>query len=251
MTLTISFNKVSRTDRDGKAYRLVADAEQANDLYASTADPGAWEFRHPLFRRGEPLLLASIKRKTTPQSAQDGPQAASPTEDFETRTVAGWMREPPQHAISPPKETSMSSRPRVYGYNIQTGESITPGRPDDRPNPSRGSGWGSSIPQPSGRMPPPVNAMRFHPESSRPFSSSYRQQPPVYGESGLYPQPQLSPVDPLSGRLTALEDLVQRLVESLHNERVERVRSRIDYNSHLMQLTKWIADPTRKSLFTL
>lgn len=43
-------------------------------MHTSTADPQAWEFRHPNFRRGQPALLSSIKRKSTKPHVPTAPR---------------------------------------------------------------------------------------------------------------------------------------------------------------------------------
>lgn len=105
-----------------------------NDLYATSSDPMAWEFRHPLFRQGESHLLASIKRKTTrPSHAEGGASALSPSDELSdpSRPVAGWMTEdtstsplsiPPRPL--PPLAPPAAARPEVFGYNMKTGETI-------------------------------------------------------------------------------------------------------------------------------
>ena len=89
-----------------------------------------------MFRRGEPQLLASIKRKTTRPSNADGGSLASPTEEYDqNRAMAGWMRDTGGSSISgggyrhsPPRDPKPMSgppphgRPKVFGYNAQTGE---------------------------------------------------------------------------------------------------------------------------------
>ena len=256
------FSKVSRTDRDGKSYRLIADAEQVNDLFATTTDPGAWEFRHPLFRRGEPQLLASIKRKTTRPSNADGGALASPTEEYDqNRAMAGWMRESggPNmggggYRNSPPRDKPMGGpppqgRPKVYGYNAQTGETITPRHPGEGPRPtSRGHQW-DGPPGHSSRMtmPPPPPGIehgaqqRYHPEASRPSLSS-RFAPLGYPDSPYHPQPHHSPTEALSTQVATLEDRVQRLAEVLNGERLDNIRSNLDFTSYLLQLIGWLDD---------
>ncbi|ORY26717.1 HSF-type DNA-binding-domain-containing protein, partial [Naematelia encephala] len=104
---------------------------KVNDLQATTSDPQAWEFRHPLFRRGEPHLLASIKRKSTRPNASD--TTHSPPEDDGKGGIAGWMSDAP-FVSSPPHERERENererdrervRAEVYGMNMQTGEMVT------------------------------------------------------------------------------------------------------------------------------
>ncbi|KAL1409947.1 Flocculation suppression protein [Vanrija albida] len=61
---------------------------KVSDLYSTAnSDPQAWEFRHPLFRRGEPNLLSSIKRKSTRPSNPEGNNAAATSPNDEDSLV--------------------------------------------------------------------------------------------------------------------------------------------------------------------
>ncbi|ORX40677.1 hypothetical protein BD324DRAFT_15378 [Kockovaella imperatae] len=134
---------------------------QVNDLFATTSDPGAWEFRHPLFRRGEPHLLASIKRKTTRPTTADGPNSPPDDSDTGSRAVAGWMLDSPAVSAPRPGSSHASSNARalastimsttvgskagtspkadpeapaetIYGHDVRKGESVTSSSARDR-----------------------------------------------------------------------------------------------------------------------
>jgi hypothetical protein len=211
---------------------------QVNDLYATSSDPQAWEFRHPLFRRGEAHLLAQIKRKSARSSQVEGQTAASPTDETSEmpRAVAGWMRESGNTSVrtSPVRETP--TRGPVYGHNLLTGETIQP-RQQEETRPSSQSYWDARPPNTAmstGRIPDPPP--RFHPDPTRPPLTAQRYVP-QYPESPYYPQPQQpSPVTTLNGQVAFLEDRVQRLSDLLNNERVDHVRTSIDFTSAMLNL---------------
>lgn len=134
---------------------------QVNDMYASSSDPQAWEFRHPLFRRGEPQLLASIKRKSTRTSAADsGHTAHSEADELERPgPTPAWMRDhmPQGHGAAPASNSARSpahnSRPPLMTYAVHPGDAAAaahPPRPvlDDhqRPASSRTSYWDRAPP---------------------------------------------------------------------------------------------------------
>jgi len=243
--LTVSFSKVSRTDRDGKSYRL-PDAEQVNDLLATTTDPGAWEFRHPLFRRGEPQLLASIKRKTTRNATQEGSvPLASPIEEYDqAKAMAGWMRDAhhggSNRGNSPPRDREalmLTSVRRAPGY-----EKLSLSGSSQAESPPASGHYGAPpnlvrIPLSMDTSPQPRH--QSHP--SHPAATAHFSQAGFSG-SPYYPQPQPSPVDMLSGQVAALEDRVQRLTDTLSTERVDNVRSHLDLTSYLLQLSGWIGE---------
>ncbi|RXK37767.1 hypothetical protein M231_04923 [Tremella mesenterica] len=214
---------------------------KVNDVFATTSDPQAWEFRHPLFRRGEPHLLASIKRKSTRPNHADK-EATSPEEAETPRAVAGWMRErerdraPGWRSSPPPQEYAG----RVYGYNMQTGETVVP-RPSE---PNRGPSslsLDSHPPLSASLRQQQSEAPRYHPDPNRP------PLPPQhfagFPESPYYPQPPTShpsPAEALVAQVTSLEDRVMRLTELLNRERVDHARSSLDFASYLSKIAGWI-----------
>ncbi|WVR00209.1 hypothetical protein IAU59_007351 [Kwoniella sp. CBS 9459] len=224
---------------------------QVNDIYSTSTDPQAWEFRHSLFRKGEPHLLASIKRKSSRPSAQEGGQPISPTEEAPDapKPVAGWMREagPPAFRLASPPHGPRVAFPHPNQIHTQN--------EDSRPA-SRGGLWESRQPGPplpiqQQRMPPPEaqpqtqaqpqqpqpQVPRFHPDPSRPPLSAQRFLPPAYPEGSLYSQPPQTPsADALSRQVAALEEKLQKLTEILNNDRVEHIRSNIDFTSYLLQM---------------
>jgi hypothetical protein len=216
---------------------------QVNDMYATSSDPQAWEFRHPLFRRGEPHLLAQIKRKSTRPSQAEG-SVVSPTDETSdtTRAVAGWMRDAGNTSMrvnSPPREVI---RPPVYGHNLLTGETIQPRQVEETRTPAH-TFWDNSRPpntaMSTGRIPEPPP--RFHPDPSRPPLTAQRYVAAPYPESPYYPQPQQpSPVSSLSSQVAFLEERTQRLSELINTERIQHVRSSLETNTAMMTLVNCI-----------
>ncbi|ODN81551.1 hypothetical protein L202_01969 [Cryptococcus amylolentus CBS 6039] len=217
---------------------------KVNDIYSTSTDPQAWEFRHNLFRRGEQHLLPSIKRKSSRPSAAEGAPLASPTDDSGPevpKAVAGWMRDvgpvgyhPHHHMPSP----NAASRAPLYPY---TDAPLAPPKLD-RP-PSRGApAWDPRHPGASQRMPPPDNQVpvRYHPDPSRPPLSAGRYMPPGYAEPPVYGHPSQM-VDTLVSQVMLLEDKVQRLTDVLNNDRIEHVRNNLDFTSYLLQMVGWAA----------
>ncbi|WWD03545.1 hypothetical protein V865_001598 [Kwoniella europaea PYCC6329] len=116
---------------------------KVNDIYTTSVDPQAWEFRHSLFRRGEPHLLASIKRKSSRPSAHDGGQPISPTEETAelSRPVAGLFRRGEPHLLASIKRKS--SRPSAH----DGGQPISP--TEETAELSRPvAGWMRDVPPP-------------------------------------------------------------------------------------------------------
>lgn len=234
---------------------LTRSFNKVNDLFATTSDPGAWEFRHPLFRRGEPHLLASIKRKTTRPSTTDaGP--GSPTDEDVPRPIAGWMRDTlgqnsqqdsvstnsPLPAFDPP--------PRPFGLPRDSVQTRTPNSliVEQRPW-SRDGQWDNQGGQTTRMPPPPIHppassdsghsSHRYHPDPPRRFST---ERTPVPYTETYYPQPQHSPIDTLTNQVATLEDKVQRLSHMISYERLANVRSNLDLSSYLLQLSGCVGD---------
>ncbi|KAK8853152.1 hypothetical protein IAR55_003853 [Kwoniella newhampshirensis] len=252
-----SFNKVSVStslNAGRPAWTSSDSPEQVNDIYSTTTDPQSWEFRHSLFRKGEPHLLASIKRKSSRPSAQETGQL-SPTEEAHdpSRPLAGWMSESDQATfrLTSPRR---SRRGESYSYGGEAPPHSA--RSEDDSSISRGGPWESrqpGLPQPLSSQagfppPPPLSDMqlhppRFHPESGGlPIGASHRVVSPGYPESPLYPPPiQASSMDAAPGYVAFLEEKIQRLAELVNEERIEQVRNRLDTTSYLLQLAGWLA----------
>lgn len=200
-------------------------------MFATSSDPQAWEFRHHLFRRGEPQLLAQIKRKSArPNQAESSGMATSPTEDPNDR-IAGWMRpDKPYSVPSPPKDQ------RVFGYNLQIGETVLP-RGGERPT-SRGF-WDA---RQTGSSHDPSYS-RLHPNAARPSTDRYGMPSP-YAEPSYYsPGPGLE----VSHRVSALEEHIRRLTASLNEERVDNARNHLHSTSSMLQMLNWVSHTHRKS----
>ncbi|WWC91626.1 uncharacterized protein L201_006572 [Kwoniella dendrophila CBS 6074] len=234
---------------------------KVNDIYTTSVDPQAWEFRHSLFRRGEPHLLAKIKRKSSRPSAQDGGQPISPTEEITelARPVAGWMKEPNGQSghgsgsYQHPNVLRLASPPQrniSYPYSGPN--------EDSRPT-TTGGLWESRQPtshsttQPpiSVRMPPPIQELpsqsqsqvpRFHPDPSRAPLSGQRILPPSYSDTPYAAHPnQAYSVEALSNQIVVLEEKLQKMTEVLNNDRIEYVRYNLDFTSYLLQMVGWTA----------
>ncbi|KAK4687929.1 hypothetical protein P7C73_g2191, partial [Tremellales sp. Uapishka_1] len=230
-----SFNKVSRVEW------VRPNSAQVNDLFQSTAgDPQAWEFRHPLFRRGEPHLLASIKRKTT-RGTNQADALASPTDDQPDpapKAVAGWMKEPGQASFrvsSPPRDFGRPYPPREVEREMARERER-----EDRPT---SSGYWSE-PRPQLQPIRPHEGRRVHPDPARPPLSSHRYgMAASYPDSPYYPQPSVpSPVEAFSTQIASLEEKLERLSSILNAERLEHVKGNLELTSSVLQMVGWMAD---------
>lgn len=210
-------------------------------MYATSTDPQAWEFRHPLFRRGELHLLASIRRKTTRPTHSEA-LATSPGEDYDgPRAMPGWMPDAGSTSTSmsfrrsPPKDRY---RPDVYGYNMQTGETVTAKMPDE----TRRGYWDSSGSK-SLSQTARTGETRYHPDSACPPITSRRSNP-----SPSHPDPPAS-VSPeaMAQEIATLQDRVHRLTSALNTERVENSRNSRALASYLLTIVACMRGPTRKS----
>lgn len=234
--LIIRFNKVSHL-----VLPVCSLIIQVNDLFATSSDPQAWEFRHHLFRRGEPQLLAQIKRKSArPNQAESSGMATSPTDDPNER-IAGWMRpDKPYSVPSPPKDASG----RVFGYNLQTGETVLP-RGGERPT-SRGF-WDSRHHGPPGSSHAgEPSYSRLHPNATRQPGSDRYGLPSPYADPAYYSPAAGTPVE-VSHRVAALEEHIRRLTASLNEERVDNARNHLHSTSSMLQMLNWVSHTHRKS----
>nr|KIR88443.1 hypothetical protein I308_01510 [Cryptococcus tetragattii IND107] len=218
-----------------------------NDIYSTSTDPQAWEFRHSLFRRGEAHLLPSIKRKSSRSSAPDGSNTvASPTDELPPNTsnpvkpVAGWMRDAvpvPYRMLSPPHIHGQPQKSATYPYSDG---STT--RKDDGGLPARGITW-DPLPAVQ-RMPPPLDnqiPIRYHPDPNRPPLTTQYFYRSGHTESPLYGPGHLPGAETLLNQMSALEDRVQKLTDVLNNDRIEHVRNNLDFTSYLLQMVGWAA----------
>ncbi|KIR71855.1 hypothetical protein I310_04538 [Cryptococcus deuterogattii CA1014] len=219
-----------------------------NDIYSTSTDPQAWEFRHSLFRRGEAHLLPSIKRKSSRSSAPDGSNTvASPTDELLPNTsnpvkpVAGWMRDAvpvPYRMLSPPHIHGQPQKSATYPYS----DGFTT-RKDVGGLPARGITWD---PLPAVQhMPPPLDnqiPIRYHPDPNRPPLTTQSFYRPGHTESPLYGPGHLPGAETLLNQMSALEDKVQKLTDVLNNDRIEHVRNNLDFTSYLLQMIGWAAD---------
>jgi hypothetical protein len=221
---------------------------QVNDLYATSSDPNAWEFRHPLFRQGEPHLLASIKRKSTRTNTHDGHSLVSPSDEVsEARAMAGWMRDPAATASAaaqsqmvvagPPREPTR----QVFGYDIRTGVTIESRKYETTARASTRDyfetvrrdgrdGRVVSLNTPEGDS----RGGRGHPPPAA----------PPYGDY-LYPQPTGSHYPPLApetltAQVAQLQDEVVRLRDRAAQARADGARREMDAITHTIKLTTWL-----------
>jgi hypothetical protein len=230
-------------------------------MYASTTDPSAWEFRHPLFRRGEQHLLASIKRKPTrPTALSDAPPLSSPTDEYDPRH-AGWLgsSRPAYSNLPIPLIMDRGLEPAGYDWNVKTGEALTARIPGDRsPMLSMDDRDGLSIPASmavstgsSRATLPPDNSLNFRPPSSRPavslpyIRSSYRSRSSDDHANPNH-QAHLLP-NSIDERLGRLEEKVQRLNQAITMDRRDQVRGDLSFSIHLLQMTGWLASGNRES----
>jgi hypothetical protein len=187
-----------------------------------------------------------IKRKSArPNQAESG-MATSPTEEANDR-IAGWMRpDKPFTGSSPPRDT----RGGVFGYNLQTGETVLPrGADGARPSSSR-SHWDARQhgPNLAGRGENSLN--RYHPDPGRPAVAGQRYGlPSPFSDSPYYPPPPGSASMDSSSRLAMLEDHIRRLTSTLNEERVDNARNHLHATSYMLQLLDWVGRPNGKSSF--
>ncbi|BEJ11343.1 hypothetical protein CspHIS471_0107650 [Cutaneotrichosporon sp. HIS471] len=195
---------------------------KVSDLYSTAnADPQAWEFRHPLFRRGEPHLLASIKRKSNRQNQDNvAPSSAihpttSPNED-ESKPI---MWNSTAHAVprySPPSRDYPSTSRSYYG------QPRPPSREFDTNPPALGAG--SSI--------PPHNR-QYHSESSVTRSDAAFHQ----ANSS-----RLGANDSLGNPLSTLQDTVNRLHHALNTERADNTRNNMELTTIVLEQTRMLLE---------
>ena len=186
-----------------------------------------WEFCHPLFRRGEPHLLASMKRKSTRPTGQEDEHFASSIEEQATPSAkAGWMHDAspgPLRAHSQPKDNRVSRR-QIYEEETQR----------HAPTGSTHDSAGAAF---IGRPPPldPINKRsRPDPIATLPSARTDLRHSP-YGSQAS----QLSGAEALSFRVSVLEDQIQQLADLLHNERIDHLRSSLDLTSYLSRMNEW------------
>jgi hypothetical protein len=181
-----------------------------------------------------------IKRKSArPNQAETSGMATSPTEDPHER-IAGWMRpEKPYNAPSPPKEQNG----RVFGYNLQTGETVLPrGGESGRPT-SRGH-WDArqhGPPASSHGVDAPYG--RLHPGPSRAAVERYGMPSP-YADSSYYPS-HGAELD-VSHRVANLEEHIRRLTATLNEERVDNAKHHLHNTSYMLQMLNWVGRSQRE-----
>ncbi|WVR07747.1 hypothetical protein IAU60_004790 [Kwoniella sp. DSM 27419] len=211
---------------------------KVNDIYATSNDPQAWEFRHNLFRRGEPQLLASIKRKSSRPSAHDG-GPTSPVDELQDtpKAVAGWMRDQGANPLQPHSPTYQPRNVAAPGYPL-------PGHFEEPRPGSRTGFWESRQPGPpvinAGSRIPPTEPPRLPPDQSRVPPPVRGYHPSPFPES-VYPYPGTMPpsIESLSEQVVFLEQRLHRLAETLNIERIDHVRDNIDFTSYLLQMVGW------------
>ena len=214
-----------------------------NDALGIPGDLQVWEFCHPLFRRGKPHLLASIRRKPTRQTGHEDGRFASLNEEQATpSSKAGWMHDlgpGPSRGHSQPKHIRVP-RHRMYGLQDRPKEEET------RQHIPSGSNRGPGGSENAGRSPPldPLNRRSLpDPVVPLPSARSDLRQSPY-----RYELPQASAVEALSLRVSVLEDQVRQLADLLHSERVSHLRTSLDFTSYLSKIIEWTEARQRQSL---
>jgi hypothetical protein len=202
--------------------RLRNRFNKVSDLYSTAnADPQAWEFRHPLFRRGEPHLLASIKRKSNRANQDSVPHASgtqpttSPNEDEAKPLV--WNSS--THAVprySPPSRDYPSTSRSYYG------QPRPPSREFDNNPPSIGT---------SSAVPP--HNRQYHSESSITRSDAGFH----HANSSRLPAN-----DTLSSTVSTLQDTVNRLHHALTTERADNARNNTELTNILLEQTRMLLE---------
>ncbi|WOO79234.1 Heat stress transcription factor B-2a [Vanrija pseudolonga] len=212
---------------------------KVSDLYSTAnSDPQAWEFRHPLFRRGEPNLLARIKRKSTRPSNTEGNNApvTSPNDD-EVRAAGGWAREGPHTGPSTTLQVRFGTPPRDYQtarqYPAYTHPPPAP-TPYEPPSSSRVHFGGGGAPPSSSTAP------ASYPRDVREAAPSV--EPTYFAPSQPSRQPS---VESLSRQVAALQETVSRLHNSLRDERLQNSRTSIEFTNHLLHMAELFAESGR------
>lgn len=142
---------------------------------------------------------------------------------------------------SPPREYAG----RVYGYNIQTGETVLPRTSTQqavRPT-SQGQTWDSARGGQRNERGPEGQGQgtRFYPDMSRQPLSAPRHGVSAYPDSPYFSQPpQTSHIETLSNQVASLEDRVARLTSVLNDERVDTVRAHLETTAYMVQMLSWI-----------
>lgn len=188
----------------------------------ANVDPQAWEFRHPLFRRGEPQLLVSIKRKSNRQNQDNIPHTSanhsttSPNDEDSKPSMWTTAAALPVARYSPPsREYAPTSRP----YYAQP---RPPSREFDSNNQSPMS---VGVPSSHGRQYPHESPVT---RSEAPYPPSSSRAP--------------TNIDTLSGQLATLQDTVNRLYHTINTERAENARTNLELTSHLLHQNQWLLE---------
>lgn len=217
-----------------------ASFNKVSDLYSTAnSDPQAWEFRHPLFRRGEPNLLARIKRKSTRPSNTEGNNApiTSPNDD-EVRAAGGWTtREGPHTGPSTTPQVRYVSPPRDYQTARQYSAFVHPppaATPYEGSSSSRVHFGGAGAPPTSSSGP------ASYPRDVREAAPSV--EPAYFARSPPSRQPS---VESLSRQVAALQDTINRLHSSFRDERLQNSRTSVEFTNHLIHMAEWFAESGR------
>lgn len=148
---------------------------------------------------------------------------------------------------SPPKD----SQARVFGYNLQTGETVLPRPMNSTHRPMSRGRWDLGAHQATASVSSrstDTPLTRYHPDPTRPTLSDHRYG--SYSDTNSYPPP---PDRPLGGdgspRLPMLEDQIRRLTAALHEERADNARSHLNTTSYMLQMLDWISGQAGRSIF--
>lgn len=144
---------------------------------------------------------------------------------------------------SPPRETHA----RVFGYNLQTGETVLPRTADGQHRPVSRGRWDfthhqSAASVSSRSTDTPLS--RLHPDHTRPTLSQHRYG--SYSDSLYQNQSNRSVPVEAAPQVALLEEQVRKLTATLNEERAGNARSHLNTTSYMLQLLEWINGQTRE-----
>lgn len=152
----------------------------------------------------------------------------------------------PEKSYGPPSSPPREPHGRVFGYNLNTGETVLPNTIDRHRPTSRGR-WDlpnhqttASVSSRSTDTP----LLRFHPDPSRPPLPQQRYG--SYPDSAFYPQHDRPAPPDAQPHVAILEDQVRRLTATLNEERADNARSHLNTTSYMLQMLDWISGQTRE-----
>jgi len=152
----------------------------------------------------------------------------------------GWMcdRGQPPVRITPPPRDGRAPRVNLYGASPQTGETIGERPVELEGGAAHGEHWETPHEaMPSARLPPMKSALpkshRSNPDRCMAPPIARPGMTPGYPESSSYSRRSSvsTPANPVQHRISVLESRLRHLTDLLHTERIDHVRSNLDFNT--------------------